>query len=313
MGKQSKTVKEEAPKKETKKVNPKEVNPKDNPKEVKKDNPKETKNESSTKNLERGDRPNLDTALVNLEVNVRPFKKWLKEHYYNQSLDCKINSAHYAMAACVQIICNHILSGVRDKFKKTQTMLDLNCDTLIAHVRSTKHLAATYGSFIDNFDPAAMDFKLLCVDIGKLNEYISKSVFHGNSTIMVNTVTLKFLYFLLVESNKLLANTAFELANYKKKGSSVTGYSILSAVKIHFKDTLRDELVKKLENVLMILKTKPKSSKKDSKDEKGQKTKDTKEDNSEDDSEDDSEEESDEESDDEEKGSDESDEDSGDE
>ena len=206
--------------------------------------------------IDKGDKPNLETAAYNLEFNVRLFKSWLKEHYgLCREKVPNIVNAHCMLAACCQITCNMLLAGISDKSKKTKSgLVDVDYDTLYNYVLLTSCLYETYGGVLKKYDENLDYSKELCIDRKTLLAYIEKYIFHNNNTVSLNNSTLNFVMFLLVQTNIKLADTAL-LCSEIGKAHSISVNTILTAVKIHFKGKLLLDTLKKLDNVSMLIKS----------------------------------------------------------
>ena len=224
---------------------------------------KKTKNaskEKSKKNnkyagMDKGDRPNNETAYVDLELNVKPFRDWMKEHYELNNKKANIIGANSALAACTQVVCCNLLNGISDKAKKDKSgLVDITFDTLYNYVLTTPYLRETYGGVLGKYD-SGMDYsKNLCVDKKKLSVYIEKFVFNKNSAIELNDSTSRLLNFLLVQTNVMLADTAFVCAELY--GKSITSATVMAAAKVHLKGKLLADALMKLEDVVNRLRNK---------------------------------------------------------
>lgn len=210
------------------------------------------------KETDKGDYANKETAFVGLELNVKPFRKWFKEHYERQSKSVGVVNAHYILASVDQIFIFSFLHSLSDSFKKSKSgMYDITLESMVNHVKLTSYLNNTFGMCVDKYDDN-MDYqKQLPVDRKALNEYITKYVFNDNFRMNINKDSMNFLIYLTVQANVMLANTSLIMTEFAKK-SRVTANSVISALKVHFSGKLLEDIMKKVDSVDTLLKNKEK-------------------------------------------------------
>ena len=217
-----------------------------------KDNSKNTKDTKDTKELHK------DTQMVGLEINVKPFRKWMKEHYERQSKSVGVINAHYIMATVNQVMTFSLLNGMSEYFKKNQSgIYDISLDNMMTYVKLTPYLANTFHYCLSKYDDTLDYTKQLCIDKKSFNNYINKYVFNDNFRMNLSKSSQNFLSYLLVQSNVMLSNTALIMTEFAKK-SRVTNNAINSALKVHFSGKLYDEIMKKVDGVETLLKNKDK-------------------------------------------------------
>jgi len=271
--KSTKNVKEEQEEQVEKKVEKKPVKKvekeeKEEKKPVKKVEKKETKEkkektEKKEKNDKKDDedkepKKNKATMKVGLELNVNPFKKWLKTFYTNGDDTKKILNAHYILATVNEVMLFNILTGVSDKFSKSKNGLeDLTSDRFVSYLRETDYLSATFAHDLTKYN-ADFDYsKQLPVTQKELNEFIEKKCFHNNGNVSINKETLNLVFYLLAVTNSKLASYAGVFAKFAKK-TTITGDGMSAAVEVLFTSKLLVNLQKKMNEVQTILKNKPK-------------------------------------------------------
>ena len=219
------------------------------------------------KGTDKGDHANKETAFVGLEINVKPFRKWLKEHYdsHSDSRDKSLKSigiinAHYIVAAVDQIIIFSLLHSLSDSFKKTTSGLyDITLESMKNHIRLTPYLNNTYYLCVDKFDENLDYQKQLCIDRKSLDQYITKYVFNDNFRMVLNKDSKNFLAYLILQSNVMLANTSLVMSEFAKK-SRVNANAVISALKVHFTGKLYEDIMKKVDSVITMLKNKEKQN-----------------------------------------------------
>jgi hypothetical protein len=249
-----------------------------------KDNSKNTKD---TKGLHK------DSQMVGLEINARPFRKWMKEHYERQSKSVCVINSHYIMATVNQVMTFSLLHGMSEYFKKNESgIYDISLDNMMTYVKLTPYLANTFHYCLSKYDDTLDYTKQLCINDKLFNNYITEYVFNNNFRMNLSKSSQNFLSYLLVQSNVMLSNTALIMTEFAKK-SRVTNNAINSALKVHFSGKLYDEIMKKVDSVETLLKNKDKQDSEKGDSEKGDDDKNVKETNKKDDDEDDSDKESD--------------------
>ncbi len=207
---------------------------------------------------DKGDYANKETAFVGLEINVKPFRKWIKEHYHNQSKSVGIINAHYIMACVDQIVMFSVLNSLSDTFKKTKSgIYDIDLEKMKTHVKITPYLNNTFYMCVDKFDENLDYQKQLCIDRKSIQSYITKYVFNDNFRVDMNKDSMNFLMYLVVQSNVMLANTALIMSEFAKK-SRVNSNAIIAAIKVHFSGKLLEDILKKVDSVDTLLKNKDK-------------------------------------------------------
>lgn len=242
-----KTDKQE--KKDNKTVEKKDVEKK----EVEKKEVKQVSKKSKFNEVEKGTRPNRETAYVNLELNVKSFKTWLKNYYTYKNRSPKMIGAHYILAAVNQVVCNNIVNGVSEKFKKNKTgMIDIEFDSLYNYINTTPYLRDTYMRLLDKFDMNTQYSNNMPTQVEKINEYIEKFVLHGNENLKMNKITSNLLYYILLQTNVLLADTAYYCAEYA--GRTISSNAVVAAVKIHFSGKLLEDILRKTDDIITRLK-----------------------------------------------------------
>jgi hypothetical protein len=245
---------------------------------------KQDKSKSESKQTDGSGESNLnkDTLAVGLEFNVKPFRKWMKEHYERQSKKVGVVNAHYIMAAVDQVMTFSLLHGMSESFKKNDKgIYDVSLDDMMNHVKLTQHLADTFHYALAKYDDTLDYVKQLSVDKKSFTNYINKYVFNDNFRMNLSKSSTNFLSYLLVQTNTMLANTSLVMTEFAKK-SRVTNVAITSALKVHFSGKLYDDIMKKVDSVETLLKNKEKqdsekdSEKKSEKDDKKGNSKDKK-------------------------------------
>ncbi len=204
------------------------------------------------------DYSNKETALVGLEINVKPFRKWMKEHYQNQSKSVGIINAHYIMASVDQVLMFSVLHSLSDSFKKTKSgIYDIDLEKMKTHIKITPYLNNTFYLCVDKFDENLDYQKQLCIDRKSIQSYITKYVFNDNFRINMNKDSLNFLVYLVVQSNVMLSNTALIMSEFAKK-SRVNSNALIAAIKVHFSGKLLEDILTKVDCVDTLLKNKEK-------------------------------------------------------
>jgi hypothetical protein len=221
--------------------------------------PKPVAKSSETKaETKSADYSNKETALVGLEINVKPFRKWMKEHYHNQSKSVGIINAHYIMASVDQVLMFSVLHSLSDSFKKTKSgIYDIDLEKMKTHIKITPYLNNTFYLCVDKFDENLDYQKQLCIDRKSIQSYITKYVFNDNFRINMNKDSLNFLVYLVVQSNVMLSNTALIMSEFAKK-SRVNSNALIAAIKVHFSGKLLEDILTKVDCVDTLLKNKEK-------------------------------------------------------
>jgi hypothetical protein len=215
-------------------------------------------NKGNSKNTKDIKELHKDTQMVGLEINVKPFRKWMKEHYERQSKSVGIINAHYIMATVNQVMTFSLLHGMGEYFKKNESgIYDISLDDMMTYIKLTPYLANTFHYCISKYDDGLDYTKQLCIDKKSFNNYINKYVFNDNFRMDLSKSSQNFLSYLLVQSNVMLSNTALIMTEFAKK-SRVTNNAINSALKVHFSGKLYDEIMKKVDSVETLLKNKDK-------------------------------------------------------
>ena len=214
--------------------------------------------------------PNKDTSAVGLELNVKPYRKWMKEHYSRQSKKVGVINAHYILATVDQILTHSLLYGMSEYFKKNDSgIYDISLDNMMTYVRLTPYLVHTYHYHLSKYDDTLDYQKQLCIERKVFDNYINKYVFNDNFRMNLSKSSMNFLSYLLVQANTMLSNTALVMSEFAKK-SRVNNNAINAALKIHFTGKLYDDIMRKVDSVETLLKNKEKkdSEKADDVDEK---------------------------------------------
>ena len=258
-------------------------------KEVKKDKEEVKKQTKKVEKMEKKDDANKEpkknkaTMKVGLELNVNPFKKWLKTFYTNGDETKKILNAHYILTTVNEVMLFNILTGVSDKFSKSKNGLeDLTYDRFVSYLRETEYLSATFAHDLSKYN-ADFDYsKQLPVTQKELNEFIEKKCFHNNGNVSINKETLNLVFYLLAVTNSKLSSYAEVFAKFAKK-TTITGDGMFAAVEVLFTGKLLKDLQKKIQEVQTILKNKPKkdSDKNDDEEEEEEEEDDEEEENDE--------------------------------
>jgi hypothetical protein len=216
---------------------------------------------------------NKDTNAVGLELNVKPFRKWMKEHYERQSEDKSkkvgVINAHYILATVDQILIFSLLHGMSEYFQKNESgIYVISLENMMTYVRLTPYLNNTYHYHLSKYDDTLDYQKQLCIDRKVFNNYINKYVFNDNFRMNLSKSSTNFLCYLLVQANTMLANTALIMSVFAKK-SRVNNNAINAALKVHFSGKLYEDIMKKVDSVETLLKNKEKQdSEKEEKEEK---------------------------------------------
>lgn len=220
------------------------------------------------KETDKGEHANKETAFVGLEINVKPFRKWMKEHFERQNKNVGVINAHYLLATVDQILFYSMLNLVSDQFKKDKTgMYDITLDSLKNSIKLNQSFNNTFSFYIDKYDDNLDYQKQLCIDKKCLNEYINKYTCHDNFRVNLNKDSQNFLSYLVVQANVMLSNTALTIAECYKK-SRVNSNAMIHAIKIHFSGKLYEDIMKKVDcvNTLLLNKSKKDSEKNDKQD-----------------------------------------------
>ena len=152
---------------------------------------------------------NKDTCAVGLEINVKPFRKWMKEHYARQSKKVGVINAHYILATVDQILTFSLLHGMGKYFKKNNDtgIYDISLDDMMTYVRLTPYLNNTFHYHLSKYDNILDYTKQLCIDRKSFDKYITKYVFNDNFRMNLSKSSMNFLSYLLVQTNTMLSNT----------------------------------------------------------------------------------------------------------
>ena len=210
------------------------------------------------KDTEKGDHANKETAFVGLELNIKPFRKWMKEHYERQTKTVGVVNAHYILATVDQVLFYSLLNIASEHFKKDKSgMYDVTLDTLKTSVKLNPSFNNTFGLCVDKFDDNLDYQKQLPVDKKTLNAYLNKYTFHDNFRVHLNKDSHNFLCYLVVQANTMLSNTALIMSEFAKK-SRVNSNSLISALKVHFNGKLYQDIMKKVDCVDTLLQNKAK-------------------------------------------------------
>jgi hypothetical protein len=242
------------------KVDPK-VGPKVDPKVEADDGDGEVKFKTKSdklKNVDKGEKANKETAFVGLEINVKPFRGWVKSYFDlhgYESMRC-IN-VHYMLATVDQILIFSLLHSMSDGFKKSKNgMYELSVETMMERIKLTPHLNSTFGLAVQKFDSSLDYSKQLCITNKEFNDYVNKFVFNDNFRINMNKEATNFLKYLLVQANIMLVNTSIIISETANKSLSAT--TLVGAIKIHFSGKLLDDILKKADGIISLLKNKEK-------------------------------------------------------
>lgn len=205
---------------------------------------------------------NKDTVAVGLELNVKPFRKWMKEHYERQSDDKSkkvgVINAHYILATVDQILIFSLLHGMSEYFQKNESgIYVISIENMMTYVRITPYLNNTYHYHLSKYDDTLDYQKQLCIERKAFNNYINKYVFNDNFRMNLSKSSTNFLCYLLVQANTMLANTALIMSVFAKK-SRVNNNAINAALKVHFSGKLYEDIMKKVDSVETLLKNKEK-------------------------------------------------------
>lgn len=219
------------------------------------------------KETDKGDHANKETAFVGLEINVKPVKKWMKEHYLRQSKNVGVVNAHYILTVVDQIFIFSFLHSISNSFKKNKMgIYDVSIETMKTHIQLTPYFNNTFGLYVNKYDEN-MDYqKQLCIDKRALGDYINKYVFNDNFRMNMSKDSMNFLTYLVVQANVMLSNSALIITEFSRK-SRVNGDSLISAIKIHFSGKLYEDIMKKVDSVNTLLKNKEKQDSEKGKDE----------------------------------------------
>ena len=217
---------------------------------------KETKHKIS--GTDKGKHANKETAFVGLEINVKPYRKWMKEHYERQSKTVSVVNAHYILASVNQVLFYSVINAASEHFKKNNLgFYDISVEALKNIIKLTPSLNNTFGLFVDKYDDKLDYQKQLCIDKRALNEYLNKYTFHDNFRVNLNKDAHNFLCYLAVQANIALANTALIMSEYAKK-SRVNSNSLIASIKVHFNGKFYEDVMKKVDSVNTLLQNKTK-------------------------------------------------------
>jgi hypothetical protein len=201
---------------------------------------------------------NKDTVAVGLEFNVKPFRKWMKEHYERQSKKVGVINAHYILASVDQILTFSLLHGMSEYFQKNDSgIYVISLDNMMTYVRLTPYLNNTYHYHLSKYDDTLDYQKQLCIDRKSFDKYINKYIFNDNFRLSLSKSSMNFLCYLLVQANTMLANTALIMSEFAKK-SRVNNNAINASLKVHFSGKLYEDIMKKIDSVETLLKNKDK-------------------------------------------------------
>ncbi len=210
------------------------------------------------KDTDKGEHANKETAFVGLEINVKPFRKWFKEHYERQNKKVGIINAHYITASVDQILMFSFLHSLSDSFKKSKSgMYDVTLESMKNHIRLTPYLNNTFYLCVDKYDENLDYQKQLPIERKALDNYITKYVFNDNFRMNMSKDSMNFLTYLVVQANVMLANTSLIMSEYAHK-SRVNSNAIIGAIKVHFSGKLYEDIMKKVDSVDTLLKNKEK-------------------------------------------------------
>jgi len=220
-----------------------------------------------------------------------------------------------AITIVEEVLCLALLSLAGDKAKKEKSGLyTITEDNLMDGIKLNNDYYHTFSRYLAKFDSGQDYSASLNLSKTVVVKFIEEFGFTGgNTNIQLDSSAYNFLMYILLKNRILLADTAYQIMMHGKKYS--IGYRCIeTSVNVHYTGTLKNLLVKKLdEKRKLVVKEKPsddadsgstKSNEdKKSKDKKGDKKDDKKSKKAKDESESDaaseSEEESEEESDDE--------------
>ena len=219
---------------------------------------KKDKKEKNNDDEDKESKKNKATMKVGLELNVNPFKRWLKTFYSDGDETKKILNAHYLLATVNEVMLFNILTGVSDKFSKSKNGLeDLTYDRFVSYLRETDYTSASFSHDLTKYNPDFDYSKQLPVTQKELNEFIEKKCFHNNGNVSINKETLNLVFYLLAVTNSKLASYAEVFSRFAKK-TTVTSDGMSAAVEVFFTGKLLKDLQKKIQEVQTILKNKPK-------------------------------------------------------
>ena len=161
------------------------------------------------------------------------------------------------LATVDQILTFSLLHSMSDGFKKTKNgMYELNTETMMERIKLTPYLNSTFGLCLQKYDSQLDYTKQLCITPKEFDDYINKFVFNDNFRINMNKESTNFLKYLLVQANVVLVNTSIIISETANKSLSAT--SVLGAIKIHFTGKLLDDILKKADGIISLLKNKEK-------------------------------------------------------
>jgi len=200
---------------------------------------------------------NMD-EMLGLEFKSKPYRKWMKEYFQRQEKSFGFKNSHYVMSVVDQILTFNLLNGMSESFKKTNHgFYDVKLEDMQNYIRLTPHLNNTFNFVVSRYDEHMDYMKQLCVDKKIFDKYITKCVFHDNFRINLNNQSMNFLTYLLVQTNTLLSNTAMHMVTFANK-KSISDNAIICSLKIHFSGKILDDILKKCDSVITLLKNKDK-------------------------------------------------------
>ena len=210
------------------------------------------------KSIDKGEKANKETAFVGLEINVKPFRTWIKSYFELHGYEnMRCINVHYMLATVDQIVAFSLLHDMSDGFKKTKTgMYELNTETMMDRIKLTPHLNHVFGRSIQKYDSQLDYTKQLCIAPKEFDDYINKYVFNDNFRINMNKEAMNFLKYLLVQTNVTLVNTSIIIAETANKSLNVM--AVLASIKIHFTGKLLEDILKKADGIISLLKNKEK-------------------------------------------------------
>jgi hypothetical protein len=217
---------------------------------------KQNSNDNQDTNVQQK-KKNIDEN-IGLEFKSKPFRKWMKEYFQRNDKNFGFKNAHYILSIVDQILTFNVLNGMSESFKKTNHgFYDVKLDDFINYIKLTPYLLHTFNFIISRYDDNIDYVKQLSIDKKAYDKYIIKCVFNDNFRINLNNQSMNFLTYLLVQTNILLSNTAMHIVMFANK-KSITDNAIIHALKIHFSGKLLDDILKKCDSVITLLKNKDK-------------------------------------------------------
>ena len=255
---------------------------------------KTKKSDKSTKQVKVKGAPNDATKRLDLHFNVVSTKKWLNTYLAThidevymtflktrmekklkdgEDKECipkiKVLQAQAALTACDEVICLSLVNLTSDKVKKGDSGLyTVTAEHMMDCVRLNSNFDYTFSKFLNKYDSQQDYLPSLKLNMIEVKSFIEKFAFNGgNTNIQLDTSAYNFLMYILYQNRILLTDTAYQMMMYSKK-PSVDFRAIQYAVNVHYKGTLKNDIMKKVEEKWRLVKADKPDDKSEEKPEK---------------------------------------------